>query len=294
MLVDPPGRPGGVLPGPGRRRRGRAPRRLGRRDQRLRGLPPARTSPGRPGPRSAPGPRRRRPACRRPAPRRRAGRSPRPRRGPRARARRCRWRRGRSSETCPVRITSGSSCAHGRVGPTSTSGSSRGRGGELGDVLARIGMLQASDPEQVALRKAEARPRPRRSAAASAGTSTTSGASGMTTTRSGSSPRRAKASSRERLGGHDHAHGALHRQLAQAGARACAQVLAAALQRGEVVKRDHHRARAVQQRSVHPGRVEHVGVAGPVGLDESPRPARPFRAAPAAGSASSARPRAGR
>jgi len=66
---------------------------------------------------------------------------------------------------------------------------------------------------------------------------------------------------RDRLGGDDHTRRALHREVAQAQAQATAQVLAAALERRQVVDRDDHRARAVQHRSVHPRRVEHVRAA---------------------------------
>ncbi len=65
----------------------------------------------------------------------------------------------------------------------------------------------------------------------------------------------------DRLGRHDHPHRTLHREVAQAQAQARAQVLAAALQRREIVDRDDHRAGAVQHRAVDPGRVEHVRAA---------------------------------
>ncbi len=72
------------------------------------------------------------------------------------------------------------------------------------------------------------------------------------------------------LSRHDHACGALHGELAQAQAGAGAQVLAAALQRGQVVERDDHRAGAPQDRPLHPRGVEQVELprARLVGLED--------------------------
>ena len=54
-----------------------------------------------------------------------------------------------------MRVTSGSSCAHGRVGPTSTSGSSRGVAASSATCLPGRD-AQAADPQQVALGQPEA------------------------------------------------------------------------------------------------------------------------------------------
>ena len=133
-----------------------------------------------------------------------------------------------------------------------------GSGGELGDVLARVGMLQAADPNQIALGQREAR------------------------TCSGDLRGRARVHHRvgrlgdhddalrlqpealdgvagHRLGGHDHPHRALHGQLAQTQTYTHPQVLAAALERREVVQRDDHRAWAAQHRALHPRCVEDIG-----------------------------------
>ena len=161
-----------------------------------------------------------------------------------------------------MRITSGSSCAHGRVEPTSTSGSSRGAAASSAHVAARdrdaagrpptpgsaragrsarapratscggarvhrrVGRLGDHD-DPLALDAEVRRPRPRRRA--SVGTIT----------------RAARCTARWR------------RRRRRPGA----QVLAAALQRRQVVDRDDHRARAVQHRARHPRRVEDVGAA---------------------------------
>ncbi len=70
------------------------------------------------------------------------------------------------------------------------------------------------------------------------------------------------------LGRHDHAHRALHGELAQAQAHPRAQVLACALERREVVQGDDHRAGTAQDRALHPRRVKDLGAPRPVGLDD--------------------------
>ena len=71
----------------------------------------------------------------------------------------------------------------------------------------------------------------------------------------------------ERLGGNDHMGRALHREMAQTQVdTATAQSLAEAGERAELVDGHDHRARAVQHRALHPGRMKHVGVPRAVGL----------------------------
>ena len=89
-------------------------------------------------------------------------------------------RPARSSETWPVRVTSGSSWAHGRVGPTSTSGISRAAAASLATCLRRFGVLQAADPHAGSARAGRARAHGVDLLRASAGTSTASAASGIT------------------------------------------------------------------------------------------------------------------
>jgi len=63
----------------------------------------------------------------------------------------------------------------------------------------------------------------------------------------------------ERLGGNDYVGCALHREMAQAQVdTAPAQSLAETGERAELVDGHDHRARAMQHRALHPGRVKHV------------------------------------
>jgi hypothetical protein len=72
----------------------------------------------------------------------------------------------------------------------------------------------------------------------------------------------------DRVGGDDDPVGAPHGEVAQPEAHAGAQVLRTALERDEVVQGDHLGDRRAHERAVDPGRVEDVGVARAVRLDE--------------------------
>lgn len=73
----------------------------------------------------------------------------------------------------------------------------------------------------------------------------------------------------QRLGGNDHVGRALNREMAQAQVdTTTAQSLAQASKPSEFVDGHDHWAWAVQHRSLHPRRVEHVGLAGAMRLDD--------------------------
>jgi hypothetical protein len=73
---------------------------------------------------------------------------------------------------------------------------------------------------------------------------------------------------RDDLRRHDHAVGALDRQVAQLEAHTGAQVLGAALEIDQVVQRHDSRARRAQRRAVEPRGVEHVAATRAVGLGD--------------------------
>ncbi len=96
-----------------------------------------------------------------------------------------------------------------------------------------------------------------------------SGASGITAKRSRSSPNSATASRATTSLGTITCERALECEVAQVQVHAApAQPFAGALERGDVVERDDHRAGAVQHRALHPRRVEEVGATGAVGLED--------------------------
>ena len=158
-----------------------------------------------------------------------------------------------------MRITSGSSCAHGLGRADEHERQLRGAAASCATCLRGSGCSQPADPDEVALGQREALARAAAISRVGRGYIDESGASGITTI----APARGR-------GGRPHrrpppAVGTITR-TARCTARwrkrrrgAGAQVLAAALERGQVVKRDDHRARAVQHRPLHPGRVEQVG-----------------------------------
>ena len=136
------------------------------------------------------------------------------------------------------------------------------------DALARIRRLQPADPQRGSRRAGGSACAPRAISAAPRSCSAGAGASCTTVSRAASMPR----CSTDLLGDdrrrHDDALGALDREVAHAKADPAAQVLAAALERHDVVQRHDLRARRAQQRAVDPRRVEDVDAPRAVRLDE--------------------------
>ncbi len=139
--------------------------------------------------------------------------------------------------------------------------------GHRRDALARVGVLEAADPDEVVLGQPVALAH-RAHLLGGARVHRRGRRLGDHGDALGRDPQLRGGVAGDHVRGDDQARCALDGVVAQAKARAGAQVLRPALERHEVVQRDHLRAARVQRRAVDPGRVVEVGVAGPVALDE--------------------------